>query len=139
MIGQPNKENIRKWVDALESGEYEQCTGRLRKDDEEVQSFCCLGVVTDLYAKETGEKWFAGYDELPSRDHLTDSEMLVANAGGLPNPVYKWLGLSSIDPELDIDSDGHTEAATTLNDSRGWSFKQIAQAIRRTYLGDSHE
>ena len=33
-------ENIKTWVDALESGEYSQTTGRLYLND----GYCCLGV-----------------------------------------------------------------------------------------------
>lgn len=32
-----------KWVSALRSGEYKQCTGFLQKDE----GFCCLGVLAD--------------------------------------------------------------------------------------------
>jgi hypothetical protein len=40
----------RKWITALRSGEYEQGAGNLKaKDDEGNVSFCCLGVLRDLY------------------------------------------------------------------------------------------
>lgn len=39
----------KKWVAALESGEYKRGTSRLRKPDEEgVDRFCCLGVLCDI-------------------------------------------------------------------------------------------
>ncbi len=46
------------WVDALESGEYEQGIGKLQP---EPGKFCCLGVLTDLYVKEHKTKvWGKG-------------------------------------------------------------------------------
>ena len=39
-----------KWVSALRSGEYKQGKEGLRIYNE----FCCLGVLCDLYIKETG-------------------------------------------------------------------------------------
>ena len=37
------------WTQALLSGDYSQAQKQLRKDD----SFCCLGVLCDLFKKET--------------------------------------------------------------------------------------
>jgi hypothetical protein len=44
-----------KWVAALRSGEYQQCTGKLRSD----QGFCCLGVALDLidHAEWESQHW----------------------------------------------------------------------------------
>ena len=46
-----NKEWKEKWVTALRSGKYQQGQGVLRSKDDK---FCCLGVLCDLFAKETG-------------------------------------------------------------------------------------
>ena len=42
-----------KWINALRSGEYEQGRKSLRDRNK----YCCLGVLCDLHAKETGNKW----------------------------------------------------------------------------------
>lgn len=47
------KEIADRWVAALESGEYKQGQRRLRCNDE----YCSLGVLCDLYSKETGIEW----------------------------------------------------------------------------------
>ena len=40
----PNKENIRKWVEALRSGDFPQTTSTLADSD----GYCCLGVACDI-------------------------------------------------------------------------------------------
>lgn len=125
-----SKENVRKWVDALRSGEYEQTTGRLRDD----AGFCCLGVACDLYGKEKNVAWeedgvFLGRNDL------------------LPPAVREWLGLDRNNPELAYISPGDDDIvvgtssygvylpASELNDDYGWTFEQIADAIEAVYLG----
>lgn len=39
-----NKENMLKWADALESGNYKQCKATLHNEE----GFCCIGVAHDL-------------------------------------------------------------------------------------------
>lgn len=51
-----NPEVKARWVAALRSGEYKQTTGCLSRAD----GFCCLGVLCDLHAKETGTLWTEG-------------------------------------------------------------------------------
>ena len=50
-----NKEIMAKLTTALRSGEYKQTQGVLKDCD---GGMCCLGVLSDIYAKETGKgKW----------------------------------------------------------------------------------
>jgi hypothetical protein len=42
-----------RWIKALRSGKYEQDQGFLRTPD----GYCCLGVLSDLYAKDNDLKW----------------------------------------------------------------------------------
>lgn len=100
-----------RWVAALRSGDYKQGTGDLRKGN----SFCCLGVLCQIFSVETGTKWH--------------SDGVVFNMLGedviLPREVSEWAGIQrSYNPEL---SNGET--LTTINDDMGWSFEQIANAI----------
>lgn len=83
-----------KWVTALRSGEYTQTRQCLRKGD----TFCCLGVLSDIYISETdAAKWQRGnaYDEIrvltwkqepeneeDYEDRFEESE--------LPKPVQRW-------------------------------------------------
>lgn len=74
-------ENAKKWVEALQSGEYKQCTGVL--DDGE-GGYCCFGVACRVYEKENG---------IEPRDTLNiydADEDLDAYVG-----VQEWLGLKS--------------------------------------------
>ncbi len=77
------------WIDALESGEYKQGTGRLRNTNELTgeHNYCCLGVLCDLYSKETGEQWsdlnaMHGSHSFPSRKVLEWAGMTDEQATG---------------------------------------------------------
>lgn len=47
-----NAEAKKKWIDALRSGKYAQGTGRLRREVDGKDCFCCLGVCLDVNAPE---------------------------------------------------------------------------------------
>lgn len=73
------------WVEALRSGEYVQCQGKLAKNGEKFDKFCCLGVLANLYCEEKG----------------LDFDSLCAPYEGyfLPPPVLRWAELKSKDPD----------------------------------------
>jgi hypothetical protein len=54
-----------KWVNDLKSGEYKKGKGYLHKED----TYCCLGVLCDLYQKETGQ---GAWTDAPNK-HLQES------------------------------------------------------------------
>lgn len=124
---EPNKDVIRKWVDALRSGEYRQGDGGLRDENDK---FCCLGVLCDLAEKEK-------VIEEPS---LSCSNYYYAygdedNDVTLPYEVRSWSGLEDCDPTL-IDpthenDEGYSAAA--LNDD-GKTFAELADLIEAKYL-----
>ena len=70
-----NKQNVRKWVEALRSGDFKQTTGQLYLDG----SYCCLGVACVL----------AGVS--------IDGEHCNSV---LPDAVMEWLGVEDSDPEI---------------------------------------
>lgn len=131
-----NKENIRKWVDALRSGKYTQTTGRLA----DKVGFCCLGVACEV-AADNGVAI--------SKTNLDDSNMTVeydGSAGELPDKVCEWLGFSDegdheyspshySDPPLPTKEHGNY-SAVTWNDEAKASFAQIADLIEANYLAD---
>lgn len=80
-----NKENAAKWVAALRSGEYTQAEGRLRAGD----SFCCLGVLCDLYARENPDcKWMQdGSFDVPDDCTLAPTSVPVVG-----DQVAAWIG-----------------------------------------------
>ena len=75
-----NKDVKEKWVKALRSGEYKQGCGVLHNSSE--NTFCCLGVLTDLYIKEHGGEW-------EDTKH-TDAMMFDGQPYYLPIPVQEW-------------------------------------------------
>lgn len=98
-----------KWVAALRSGEYEQGAGALRSSSDR---FCCLGVLCDLHAKETGTEW----DDCNYLAYTTD----------LPPDVRAWVG--GFDPMTKLTIEGRKELPEMHNDG-GRTFAQIAGAI----------
>lgn len=121
----PNKENILKWVEALESGEYKQGIGSLRVGD----NYCCLGVACEV-AILNGVKM----------DHLVTSSALHTYDGEyttLPRSMRMWLGIDIAQVPVDFNNDElqlSSSWCTELNDCYGKNFVEIAQCIRQTYL-----
>jgi hypothetical protein len=124
----------KKWLKALRSGKYEQAQGRLHEDSK----FCCLGVLCDLHAKETGRKWKL----LEEDTHGGDEEYSYMDEGDLlPKMVMRWAGLRKhattsgndvkikhvADAEPVEDTDNITSLAE-LNDD-GCTFEEIADFI----------
>lgn len=129
---QPNKQVLREWAEALESGDYSQTDGALSRDG----GHCCLGVLCELAAKA---------DVIPSAVQVIERDWDTGEE--TPSPHYSYLGLESFppdavavwafgdeetrDPELMFDGDLHP--ASALNDTLNLSFAEIAKAIRETY------
>lgn len=99
--------HLQKWIEALESGKYEQGKKQLRSGD----SFCCLGVLTDLYIRENGLDWGKWADE-----------------GLLLDEVCDWAGIST-DPKHPVICGYSQVGLIEMNDS-GKSFAYIAQLLR---------
>jgi hypothetical protein len=117
----PN-EPAKKWVKALLSGEYTQGQGALRDGS----TFCCLGVLCDVYKKETGKGTWESEDgsRMEFRPPTEGSEY-----GVLPESVRVWAGLNTNDggftgknglPESDNLADRNDD---------GVPFKNIARII----------
>lgn len=123
----PNTENIRKWVDALRSGEFTQKSGQLEYVTlkGEVIGNCCLGVACRVAMKN-------GVPVEVSRNE-DDVTTFDGARGVLPDSVTTWIGMDMYDPLL-FTPDGRREHATHLNDTEGKDFSYIADAIERTYL-----
>lgn len=125
---------MEKWVAALESGEYRQTKGTLRKSG----AFCCLGILCNLHAQEHPE---IASQEKDRGSYLGESDLL-------PEEVMKWAGMHSSDGTFEADwalayakknkSTGRMReeipwALTELNDHANYNFKRIAQVIRDKY------
>lgn len=124
------------WLDALESGEYVQTQKFLRNGE---KSFCCLGVLCDLYLKSGGTGcWVSDSADgiHPAGFHMETPR--VKTHHGLPPEVQAWSGVS--------DGLGYVGSSTTLprvvelpcrtlahlNDN-GYTFAEIAKVIREAF------
>lgn len=107
------KPEIREaWIKALKSGDYEQTSGALRRDN----GFCCLGVLCNLHAiahpelalKQVDVSWYLGED------------------AGLPKAVMQWAGIDSKYGE-------YTNGSLADDNDDGESFSTIARIINRNF------
>lgn len=119
------------WLDALRSGEYEQGTGQLRNTltghNEDTDSFeptgeftyCCLGVLCDLYAKENDVEWH-------------ESDLILGRGTFPPSEIADWAGFNE-DQKIGLFKfeSGEARDVVSLNDS-GESFETIANIIERS-------
>jgi hypothetical protein len=117
------------WIEALESGEYEQGTGLLEYVEEgsEVTRRCCLGVLCRVAVNN-------GLDLPQTRlQRRNSSEVMVSLTGfggnmvtgALPNEVYQWMpGLRKSLVEIGL---------INMNDSQGKTFVEIASHLRNLF------
>jgi hypothetical protein len=128
-----NKQIKAKWIRALRSGRYTQTTNTLRrinKATHKAEGYCCLGVLSDLYAKETGTPW------IPCKEFGRTDESLLKGTRSralLSQPVCRWAGFNERrdDPAV-INGAGRRVRLSAMNDD-GVSFTEIADAIERSF------
>jgi hypothetical protein len=113
-----NKNIMKKWTKALKSGKYRKTTGALCKISKQGNaSYCCLGVLTDLFNKE----------------HTPDKQRQLIGCGVLSSSVMKWAGIKSATGMLDYNS--KETSLTDLNDCKKGkrSFKRMADIIEKNW------
>lgn len=126
------------WLEALRSGEYLQAKGTIREELEEedqvemshTHSYCCLGVLSDLVAKEHPERVAWGEENLiNTTEGGHDASPALAN-GVLHDEVCRITGLDERDPWLGSYKPECTleSRASDWNDS-GHDFTEIATQI----------
>lgn len=108
------KEVCEKLVKALRSGKYQQGQIFLRQNC----FFCALGVLCDLYEKET-------------KDKIWNGETYIGRYKYIPSKVRKWAGIRQ--ENIFVVSNGRRRALTSLNDAN-MTFKDIAEFLEKTYL-----
>ena len=111
-----NKRVKTQWIKALRSGKYKQGRGSLRNLD---NTYCCLGVLCDLYARRRTTPPRHQWKSVGSRYAIAAAE------GVLPVCVQQWAGLSTTDPEL------QGRMASEWNDQKHAGFKRIATLIEK--------
>lgn len=117
---------LKAWIKALRSGDYKQTQGQLYTG----KAYCCLGVACDLYLKEKGLKW----TKETKRTYGIPTEDSELQTTELSEDIAAWFGLGiHNNPEV-LDKDGARVSLISLNDDRGYSFKQIAKVIEQQIL-----
>ena len=125
-----------KWLTALRSGKYKQTRKILRGNE----GFCCLGVLCDIYSKETDNPWETrvwtdcnyGYEYVnvdESEASKCDFLYFYGEEEYLPQTVVEWAELKNNNPDV-VDSDDTTISISRLNDN-GVSFQEIADIIEK--------
>lgn len=127
------KSDVKKWVEALRSGDYQQGIEYLCNEDEISGNFtyCCLGVACDILTENDWVKvldstmWSIGehkaFDMIPTYD-LPCWE--YAETTSFPSKeILKKMGLDTV----------YAQKLVELNDS-GWSFEKIANKIEKDLL-----
>ena len=120
-----------EWIEALRSGDYEQGVGALRKANG-TDTFCCLGVLCDLYQDATGK------GEWKRPEHREQYHFRTAGDKGrgvLPDDVRDWAGLdvnqgAVLSPDALPDDKSAAYNLTSLNDA-DYSFDDIADVIEQ--------
>jgi hypothetical protein len=111
-----NQEIKNRWIDALRSGDYEQGKNYLcNRNGSGGREWCCLGVLTDLYQKETNNKLIATGD-----NPCTFGAVMYGNSCQfLPSEVHEWAGLTI--KQVDV--------CIKLNDTYSVGFQGIAAVV----------
>lgn len=133
----PNKENIKKVVDALRSGEYLQGNGALEYVDLEGKTRnCCLGVACRVAVANGVDLLVissAGSLNLGNGQYV-DKLGFDGMGDFLPNAVMDWLGIPNHSPALNVVGRFNAVTATMMNDDLKYDFNRIADAFEDTFL-----
>lgn len=123
MIPKMNALVKHKWIHALRSGEYKQGRKILKCERNGGLEYCCLGVLSDLHAKETGNgAWYP--DHKPFETQFAYFAEGTDGACTPPDAVVRWAGLDS-----NTSNDSTIGNLVRLNDDSRSSFSEIADWI----------
>lgn len=108
-----NKNIAKQWIAALRSGDYKQGHKRLVITDKDISAFCCLGVLCNIAIENGYGEWKGDNFIIPGRE--------VRESIILPIRVREWADISDKSMQMFIE----------FNDTRGFSFQQIADYIEK--------
>lgn len=133
-----------KWVAALRSGEYKQGKGVLHNQD--TNTYCCLGVLCDLFVKEKNIK-----DTYCQQRMLSDTSIVTVfgdSTGTLPSDVRHWAWIGDDNGQFKYNkpipssngtayfNDEDTCLLTSMNDGEyghDFTFEEIANIIEEQW------
>lgn len=110
------------WLNALRSDEFTQGAGVLHSNDD---TYCCLGVLCELYMRHSEENIDWRYDNHRAQYYLFGEEEL------LPVKVMEWAGIEDNSGTINLSDMTYTTLAE-LNDS-GYTFAELADLIEKQY------
>lgn len=119
-----SKEDLRRWILALESGDYKKGRGKLCSKDEE---YCCLGLQAKLEGKliKNNDSIFVFCGDKDDINNCSQVILLghskISEAGGLPFLVYFK------------DCDLRFSTLVGLNDCEYTTFEHVAWALKVLY------
>lgn len=134
------KENVKLWLAALRSGEYDQQQAVLNNGF----GYCCLGVACDVYRKQTGKgNWIDTTDSrggftFDTGDVYNDVYINVENIESIS--VRDFFGFDDSNgfdiPPFYLGGKGTTMhiRLTEVNDELGMSFEEIADLVEKYIL-----
>lgn len=127
------KPEIKKlWIEALNSGKYQQGRTFLHKGDK----FCCLGVLCELYCKKVSNIRKLRKETNIRKLHTETKYSYAGRSSNLPDVVSIWAGIeieTTIPTGIGRYSDeGSFTSLSFLNDS-GTPFKEIAEVIDKHF------
>ena len=123
-----NKYIKQLWLDALESGKYQQCQHQLCVVENMDDKYCCLGVLTDLYIQSLEGQVNNAQWELNSTVKIFKSKTCGGQSKVLPHEVSEWAGLNGTSNPM-IKHDAAAGSCGDLNDN-GHTFQYIANCIK---------
>lgn len=125
------KKDVKKrWVEALRSGDYKQGKGCLHPKED---TYCCLGVLTDLFIKENPNftwVWNVEDECFSNYDHF-----IHAGEEFLREEVVGWAGL---DDSCPVSKDGtaladYNDGRTAYPPNTSKIFAEIADIIEKDF------
>jgi hypothetical protein len=146
----PNLERVAALIEELRTSNRKQGTGYLHKVVGDEHLYCCLGVATELSIQQgcpvrSSLRNDLGEEQEPTNsfyDYQTDGE--ISDSGLLLHTVADWYGFGlTRNPSLVVPAELRDRfnlhalykyAATSLNDTFGLTFAQIADCFELTYF-----
>lgn len=139
------KRNRKAWLEALRSGEFKQTKGKLRSRN---GAYCCLGVACEVLEVpkvwDTNEYHYGTeevLDLLKKGEYIDSNKWSDYSSTGLPRVAADLLGVDMHEVRLakpvTLIYQGEERSEDNLielNDTYGWSFAQIADAIEKNGL-----
>lgn len=117
-----NADIAKRWAAELRSGAFKQGTQNLKYEDCDSTYHCCLGVLCELYMRETGEKLQEAVEPIEDRGEPSRYACHIFNVEYDEFPPDDVTGWAEIDDKSCI-------RLTEMNDDQGASFAQIADYI----------